>query len=179
VNPPAPVALAPSKSTADKGERPARSTGAMVPCSFRVPTVMKAAALDLCDRKPHQFGCPNDVYVTALRDFLEVQATASGDDQLLAALAPCRLVGDFERMQQTVLEGVQRTQEVVQAAVTRGMGERAHEVYGAQVEHFRTCGDNEWAKEGIRLLEAQVKPLLPRRSALSLRIVPKADDKPR
>lgn len=151
----------------------------MVPCSFRVPTVMKAAALDLCDRMPHRFQCPNDVYVAALREFLDTAATLAGDDQLLAALAPCRLVGDFERMQQTVLEGVQRTLEVVGAAVARGMAERAHEVYGAQVEHFRTCGDHEWAKEGVRLLEAQVKPILPRRSALLLRIIPKPSDNER
>jgi hypothetical protein len=175
VNPPAPLPLAPSKTA--PAERPARTTGAMVPCSFRVPTVMKAAALDLCDRMPHRFQCPNDVYVAALRDFLDVQATLAGDDQLLAALAPCRLVGEFERMQQTVLEGVQRTHEVVSAAVARGMGERAHEVYGAQVEHFRTCGDPEWAKEGVRLLEAQVKPLLPRRSPIILRIIPKIGEK--
>jgi hypothetical protein len=151
----------------------------MVPCSFRVPAVMKAASLDLCDRMPHRFGCPNDVYVTALRDFLQAEATTAGDDAMLAALAPCRLVGDFERMQQTVLEGVERTKEVVAAAVARGMGERAHEVYGAQVEHFQQCGDPEWGKEGIKLLELQVKPLLPRRSALNLRIIAKTGDKER
>jgi hypothetical protein len=169
----APLPLGPSKATPTP-ERPQRAgaTGSMVPCSFRVPSVMKAAALDLCDRKPHLFGCPNDVYVAALRDFLDTQARASGDDQTLAALAPCRMVGDFERIEATVMEGVKRTHDVVSAAVARGMTERAHTVYGAQVEHFRTCGDPEWAREGVRLLEAQVKPMLPKRSALTLKVVP-------
>jgi hypothetical protein len=138
-----------------------------------MPAVMKAAALDLCDRMPYRFACPNDVYLTALREFLEEAAKELKDDALLAALAPCRLVGDFERMQATVLEGVDRTKEVVAAAVTRGMTERAHEVYGKQIEHFRSCGDADWAKEGVKLLEAQVKPLLPRRNALNLRVVSK------
>jgi hypothetical protein len=148
----------------------------MVPCSFRVPAAMKTASLDLCDRMPNRFKCPNDVYVAALRDFLEHAATEAGDDKTLAALAPCRLVLEFERAQQTTLEGVERTREMVQAAVTRGMTERAHEVYGAQMEHFRTCGDKDWSQEGVRLLEATVKPLLPKRNALNLRIVAKASD---
>jgi hypothetical protein len=149
----------------------------MVPCSFRVPAVMKAASLDLCDRMPNRFTCANDVYLAALRAFLEQVAHEVGDDKTLAALAPCRLVGDFEKMQQTVLEGVERTKEVVQAAVARGMGERAHEVYGAQVGHFESCGDNEWSKEGLRLLDANVKPLLPKRNPMNLRLLQRNSEK--
>lgn len=173
VTPHEPLSLLPTPEPA-KGGRPAKH-GATIPTSIRIPTVMKAAALDLCDRFPHQFSCLNDVYVTALKKFLE-EAQTGETDAMLAALGPCRAVRDFELMQHIVLEGVSQTVTMVTDAVARGMTERAHEIYGLQMTHFLTCRDLDWRKEGIRLLEAQVRPLLPRRSALTLRMVSKKSE---
>lgn len=159
---------------AKEKEKPARSTGGgtTVPCSFRVPAVMKAAALDLCDRMPQRFQCANDVYIAGLRLVLE-QAVTGPDDPVLVSLAACKTVGEFERMEATVVEGVQRTVEAIKVAVARGMTEKAHELYGTQMDAFAGCRDPEFRRVAMRQMELEGKPLLPKRNAVNLRVVSK------
>jgi hypothetical protein len=167
----APLPLSP------KAPQPKKTgSSATAPCAFRATVALKAAGLDICDRKPEKYRCVGDLYLAGYLLILEHEATG-GDDPVLATVNACRLTGEIDRVDQMLTEGLEKTIEVVKRCVARGLSEEAHEVYGAQMEHFLKIRHAGWRKEAVRLMEAQVKPLLPKRNALNLRIVAKDSNK--